>query len=477
MALSLLGGKVVRAGSVSEAEAVTTAEWWYATEINAAHTPLPAAERRERLAAKSRHAVSYILGRDNWQPTRKATEAVDAYVVAFQPSGFVVVSGEDTLPPVMVFNATGSFNLSGSPKTNYLAYYLERCLARRVEQERSLAIANPPNTNWASVRAWVKSGISPTSRDGGTPGQPATPNPHDSGIYVLLPTALWNQGNYYNNLCVTNNGGIDVPTGCVATALAIQFRYYEWPWWGNGANAYTDTLTNEYGQSFTFTQSVDFADQYYDWDNMPTNNITSPNWDVAHLMYDCGVAVDMGYGLAGSGAWPDNTDPSPAINDYFSYRGTIVDNSSTPSEHVAAMSYCIQCGVPVVVGTEDHCFVACGYRTTVSPYFYFNMGWGGGNDGWYNVTDIKPDSDNPLNGSLPYSTPDNYAYVDAGVASNGNGDLQTPYQTFAEGESGVARGGVLWLKTGQYQGAGSGSLTLSEPMTIKSYLGAATVGN
>lgn len=32
------------------------------------------------------------------------------------------------------------------------------------------------------------------------------------------------------------------------------------------------------------------------------------------------------------------------------------------------------------------------------------------------------------------------------------------------------------VKAGQYQGAGSGSLTIREPMTIKSYLGAATVG-
>jgi hypothetical protein len=139
------------------------------------------------------------------------------------------------------------------------------------------------------------------------------------------------------------------------------------------------------------------------------------------------------------------------------------------------MSYCIQCRVPVVVGTADHCFVACGYRTTMTPYYYFNLGWGGGSDGWYDVTDIVPDSDNPLNGSLPYSTPDDYAYADAGAASNGNGDLQTPYNTFGNGQSGVTSGGVLWLKTGQY--TVSAGLTLSKPMTINSYLGAATVGD
>jgi hypothetical protein len=136
------------------------------------------------------------------------------------------------------------------------------------------------------------------------------------------------------------------------------------------------------------------------------------------------------------------------------------------------MMYCIQCGVPVVVGTDNHCFVACGYRNTLTPYFYFNMGWDGGNNAWYDVTDIIPDSNLPLNGSLPYSTPNDYAYVD-GVTVGGNGDLQTPYKTVVSGQSGVSSSGVLWLKTGQY--TGNTGLLLNKPMTINSYLGAATV--
>jgi len=475
--LALLPGRSSCGAPVTETEAVSTAEWWYAAEVNAATTSLPAAEKQARVAAKNKHDVSYVVGRDNWQPVRKAGDQVAAYVVAFQPSGFIVVSGDDALQPVLVFNATGTFRWNDGARKNYISYYLGRSVVAAVEQARAAAAGgNKTHANWTRIRDLVKGSMARPSGLGGASGNGgSSPVPENSGIYVLLPTALWNQGNYYNDVCVANNGGIDVWTGCVATALAIQFRYYEWPPTGNGSFSYTNQLTNASGTLKTFVQSVNFGDQTYDWSDMPTNDLTSANENVANLMYDCGVAVSMDYGISASGAWPGSDDPHSQMNDYFLYRGTIGNNSGTPSDHTAAMSYCIQCRVPVVVGTADHCFVACGYRTTMTPYYYFNLGWGGGSDGWYDVTDIVPDSDNPLNGSLPYSTPDDYAYADAGAASNGNGDLQTPYNTFGNGQSGVTSGGVLWLKTGQY--TVSAGLTLSKPMTINSYLGAATVGD
>ena len=466
--LALLLGRSAVGAPVTESEAISLAEWWYAAEVNAPTTALPVAEKQARVAAQNKHTVSYVLGHDNLQPTRKATDAVAAYLVAFEPSGFVVVSGEDTLQPVLVFSATGSCNWSGDPKTNYLSYYLGRSVARAVEQERSSAAKKATHPNWTHFREQMKSGISQPTAVGASSD---AKNGDKGGIYVMLPTALWGQGNHYNNVCVANNGGNGVPTGCVATAMAIKFRFHEWPWTGNGSHSYNDTWG-----SVQYSHSVNFGAQSYNWDNMLTNSLTADNADVANLMYDCGVAVDMDYEVGSSGAWPYGGDISPAINNYFRYRGTYVINSRTTSDHTPGMSYCIQCGVPVVVGTDDHCFVACGYRDTVTPYFYFNMGWDGGNNAWYDVNDIVPDSNLPLNGSLPYSTPNDYAYADASVSSSGNGDLQTPYKTAADGQSGVSSGGVLWLKGGLYQGAGNTNLTWSKPMTVNCYLGTATVG-
>jgi len=474
--LALLPGPSADGAHVTEAEAIRIAEWWYAAEVNAATTPLPAAEKQARVASKNKHDVSYILGRDNWQPARQAGDDVAAYVVAFQPSGFVVVSGEDALQPVLVFNALGSFQWKGGPLTNYFSYYLGRCVVGAVEQARARpAAAQSTHANWIRVRDLLKNGITqPTKSGGSSTNRPSGPNPADSGSsYVLLPTATWNQGNHYNNVCVADNGGIPVPTGCVATALAIKMRFHQWPWNGFGSHSYTNSLTNSAGTLFTFHQSVNYASQSYNWFNMPTNDLTADNADVAHLMYDAGVAVDMDYGLTGSGAWNSGQDPSPAFNEFFRYRGTYVNNSSTPSDHTNALAYCIQCRVPVVIGTDNHCLVACGYRDTMAPYYFINCGWGGSENNWYYLDGLPAPSTPTINGSLPYSIPDNYAYADAAAASGGNGELQTPYRTFASGQSGVSSSGFLWLKAGQY--TGNAGLVLSKPMTINSYLGAATI--
>ena len=180
---ALLLSSAMRGAPVAESQAIGVAEWWYAAEVNAATTSLPPAEKQARVAAKNQHRVSYILGRDNWQPVRKATDAVAAYVVAFQPAGFVVVSGEDTLQPVLVFNATGSFDLSGSPKTNYLAYYLERSVVEVVERERSLAVRHAAHTNWARISEWMKSGVNPLTTGGSSSG-PTTGGPRGETVHL-----------------------------------------------------------------------------------------------------------------------------------------------------------------------------------------------------------------------------------------------------------------------------------------------------
>jgi hypothetical protein len=454
-----------RSASVTESEAITMAEWWYAAEVNAATAPLPQEDKQSRIAAKGNHKVAYVLGRDDIRSTRAGHEQPSAYIVTFEPSGFVVISGEDSLQPVLVYNAAGSCNWSGDPKTNYLAHYLGRSVARVVEQEHTQAAKHGAHANWAQFRDDIKNGRSAPTTSGATSG---TKGANKDGVYVLLPTALWSQSYPYNQVSAAHNGGNDVPTGCVATAMAIKFRYHSWPRVGSGSHSYSDTEG-----SIQYSHSVNFGTETFNWDNMPTNSLTVDNSDVANLMYDCGVAVNTNYEMAGSAAWVFGDNPAFPINNHFRYRGTYVINAILPQENTPGMIYCIQCGVPVIVGTHDHCFVACGYRDTTAPYFYFNMGWDGGNNGWYDVDDIIPDSDLPLNGSLPYSTPDNYVYTDLNAGSFGNGDLQTPCLLLSSGLSAVPSGGILWLKSGNYGNAG---ITITKPMTMNSYFGAATIG-
>lgn len=463
LALLLLLAGAASSAPINEREAVAVAELWYTMEINAPTTQLSPAEKQQRLAGQNRHLIYYLVGRDDLQRTAKPDVPVIAYVVTFEPSGFVVVSGDDCLQPVLVFNATASFQWD-RPEKSYLSHFLGRCMVSAHDRIRPAPLqAQPPpaHPNWTLLRAQVQR----------APGLRAK-FPLSSGpdipcaIYVFWPTALWGQGNHYNEVVVAHNGGTNVPTGCTATAMAIQMRYHEWPLTGYSSHSYDDTWG-----TVQASHSVNFGSHAYNWSAMPTNVLTADNADVGNLMYDCGVAVEMDYEPGGSGAWPS----ASAMNTYFRYRGTTENASGTPADHEAAMAYCIRCGLPTVMSSSTHTVVACGYRDSVAPYFYLNGGHNNSDDGWYDLDQLGW-GDLTIDRSYPYSSPDNYAYVDSTFGGAETGDLQTPYNTVAEGQTGVSEDGVLMLKAGQYTGAGNTPLLLNKPMLVRSYLGSAVVG-
>src|SRR5262245_47214951 len=100
-----VSGPVV-AAPISENEAIAIAEYWYANEISSPNTALAISEKATRLGNRNRHQVQSILGRDKLQAKRQPNDSVVAYVVTFEPSGYVLVSGEDSVNPVLAFNAT-----------------------------------------------------------------------------------------------------------------------------------------------------------------------------------------------------------------------------------------------------------------------------------------------------------------------------------------------------------------------------------
>jgi hypothetical protein len=462
LALLLLGGVVSRK-PVKEQEALATAELWYTMEINAATTALSPEEKQQRLAARGKHQVQYLVGRDDLRPALKSGEMALAYVVTFEPSGLVVVAGDDSMQPVPVFNATGEFDWQRA-KPTYLGYFLGRAMVDAASQIRTLAAGGKAlsvHTNWTSLRQQLQQ----------APGLDATfPTPKGPGpksaIYVRWPTPAWNQWAHYNNTCVAHNGGNSVPTGCTATAMAIKMRFHEWPPLGSGSHAYYDTWG-----AYQYYHSNYFGGSRYNWTLMPTNDLTADNADVANLMYDCGVAVGMDYEAGGSGGWPS----ASSMNTYFRYRGTIDVVSTNPAAHFDAMVYSIRCGLPVVLSSTAHTPVACGYWDSPAPYFFLNCGWGGRGDNWYDLNQV-PGGDPTIETSYPYGSPRNYTYADSTYSGTETGELFTPYNTVAEGKDAVPTGGGLWLKAGDYRGPGNTGLILDKAMVVRSCLGTSSVG-
>ena len=437
-----------RAAPVTADEAAAIATLWLKMELNSSHLVMSAEERTARLNGLNGAQLLCLLENDELVATPPQGAQVLAYVVIYAQDELVVVTADDRLEPVLVFNVQSPIRLDRQ-EPNFLRDFLKRNLAARwsylrVQENRGVVV--PENPNWAFLRLRLSEG----NED---PPQTDLPS-----IYILWDTALWNQSPYYNDEVIVRNGNTaGIPTGCTATAIAIKLRFHTWPATGNGSHSYTDSWG-----TVQHSHSVNFGAETFTWANMPATNLTSANTDVAELMYDCGVSVNMDYEVGSSAAWPS----ASTVNSLFRYRGTIERTSSHDTPIIAS----VRGGLPVVISSSAHTVVVAGYRDSVAPYYYLNCGWGGSNNMWYNL-DNMPGGDATIDRSYPYSAPSNYVYVAGSWTGSENGNIQNPYNTLVEGNAAVPSGGQLWLKAGGYTGA----TTFATPLTICSYEGTATI--
>jgi hypothetical protein len=404
--------------------------------------------------------VRYLVSGDELRADPPERGPVLAYVVEYGRTGFVVVSGDDRIDPVLTFNIEGRFRFD-DPERNFMRHYLQKALIGRWDHLRAQVRTGkkvPMHTGWMRLR----------KRLGGNPDfQKATfqGSGGGRGTYVVWDTALWGQGDPYNDTVTAHNGNIQgIPTGCTATAMAIKMRFHEWPPYGNGSHGYSDS-----NGSVQYSHYVDFSAQTYDWTAMPTGTL-DPNSaypEVSDLMYHCGVAVEMDYEVGGSGAWPS----AAATNVYFLYKGTI---EMWLAHDLPAMQSIVG-GLPVVMSSAPHTVVACGYRDSPSPYFYLNCGWNGGSNDWYNLDNIPGGGGCPIEMSYPFSAPLLYIYVDFASSGPESGLLQEPYNTVGEGNAAVLSGGELWIRSGLYTGTGNVPITFKKAMEIKPYGGGAVM--
>lgn len=445
---------------VGRSEAEDMADLWYAREIHSSQVKLEAAVKADKLKNIADRQIFYLVEDGDLLDSEPVGKTVLAYVAAYSPSGFVVVAGDDGILPILAFDADTTFRWD-DPERNFLRHFLLKNIPARwqhMQAKKQQAVTIETHPMWNYLRAKK---ASTKSLDDVYPED----SPEDGPMSTLLwATANWDQGWPYNTTVVANNGNTGgIPTGCTATAMAIKMRYHSWPATGNGSNSYSD---NE--GSVRFSHNVNFGSQSYNWAAMPTTNLTAANQGVADLMYHCGVAVEMNYEVGGSGAWLTLT----SMNTNYRYKGTI----DRRSDHNPPMIESILAGLPVILSSSTHTVVADGYRDDQSPYFHINAGWGGSSNGWYNL-DQLPGTDKTVDRSYPYSSPNNYIFVNNGFSGTENGNLQNPYNTISEGIAATPVNGQLWVKTGSYSGVGNAPVLFSTPMTIHPYQGSVTIGN
>lgn len=366
-----------------------------------------------------------------------STPYTEFFIFAASEGGFILVSGDDCVVPVLGYSMTGRFETDGMPENlrSLLDEYERIVLSAKKHGEPSLT------KEWESV---VSGSVA-----GG----------RKSAVAPLL-TTTWNQTPYYNALCPFDSAANQrAITGCVATATAQVMKFHNWP--ATGYGQHTNNVNPAYGPL-----TVDFSAATYDWCHMPSaltaaSSETEVN-AVATLMYHVGVGVDMSYSpqLSSSRNCSSNgrltSSALTALISYFKYRpdvALVMRHKYGLTEYCARLRAELDEGRPILYsGSDDqmgHSFVCDGYDD--AGLFHFNWGWNGLADGYYRIGGLVPAAGGAGANSGTYNL-DNRALI--GIRPNAD---------WAEGSTTVVTATVNSPATV----SGSGSYAFGDTVTLQ----------
>ena len=318
------------------------------------------------------------------------------HLVALDGGGFVTVSADDSVPPILGFSPSGDLPDadSANPFWSLVGGDAEAVAAggngkvRRMGKGHLRRFTVADSTVARSVASMIRSAA-------------ANPITSASGLDDLriepLVKSKWNQSyvgskkvfNYY-----TPNSYV---CGCVATAMAQLMRFHTYPTASVKSQTFT-CYTNNVAVSHTMKGGT------YDWDNMPLvpqTSITDAQREaIGRLCYDAGVSIRMAYNTTangGSGAFvPFAHDPLCNVFGYANAQSYTVNYTESISEEQikGAILANLDAGFPVLLGiygsnAGGHAILADGYGYADGTlYCHLNMGWSGSYDYWYSLPSI-----------------------------------------------------------------------------------------
>jgi len=283
-------------------------------------------------------------------------------------NGFVIVSADNDVIPILGFSLENSFDTFQIPEvvTDWLL-----CYSNQINYVRKNHLKADENieTQWEK---YSKGAIIP-ARDIQSSG--------------TLLKSVWGQGNYYNSLIPFHN-----PVGCVALSMGEVMRYYNYPIKGTGYHSY---------QSNIGFLDANFGNTTYMWQNMPDGlNCESSSQQVnavSTLLRHCGISVETYYTPSGSGS---NIFKIPdALTTYFNYCSAKYLLKSKYYDYVweGILINEIDNRKPVIYGgmlpdnSEGHAFVCDGYQGSESNYqFHFDWGWNSTYNGYFTLSSLNP---------------------------------------------------------------------------------------
>ena len=367
-------------------------------------------------------------------------------VAKFEGGGYVVLSADDLVDPVIAFSETGDgldldernpfwALLRGDIAAREAAAGVERGGAGKGSARRA-ASAGPTSSQlkWADLLADERAKLQ-------TRGAVAAPS--DLRVDSFLETR-WNQGtaSYYpgsTDYCYNYYTPNHYQAGCVATALSQVMRYYGKPTSSVAANSYPCGVNGV--STIKAMQGGTYA-----WNDMParpweTGTTEAERQAIGKLVYDVGVTVGMNWTTNGSGASP-YTGQSALKEDFgyaqacaIPYHSTAYPWSLTRFKNNVVP--CLDARSPVVVSihvssdpNNGHAVLADGYGYSDGAFcLHVNFGWGYSADeetAWYCPPDLQSDGNgygyDVIDGILCNIFPDRTGNVFSGRVLDSDGN-------------------------------------------------------
>ena len=281
------------------------------------------------------------------------------YVVQFA-QGWTLIAADDRTEPLIGFSDEGTFVVNDMPAP---VRSVIDCFSRRItDRARHLT---------AKSAGWD---------NGAMPSRAAS---RAAAKVEPLIKVKWNQSGAYKKYCPTNSQGQAI-VGCVAVGMAQAMSVARWPERPVGEFSYT---SEKFGQQYINYDK----EPAYDWGDIIAGNNNKDG--AARLLWHCGVAVKMDYGIDGSGA--QSSAIATALQRNFSYPKCVVhyDRSSFSEDDWHNLMYNeLSNGRAIAFhgydskGGYGHCFNIDGYNNGA---YHVNWGWGGSNDGYFELHALK----------------------------------------------------------------------------------------
>lgn len=341
------------------------------------------------------------------------------YAVRLEPSGFLIVAGDDRLGPIIAFCQGGTYNPS---QDNPLGALVSNDMAGRMEYLKAQSSTSESMSQ--SQRMWAR------LESFGAGGDTAKIDEYiqvdgvaDVSELRVAPLvqSKWDQGDEGGNYCYNYYTPNHYPTGCVPTAMAQIMRYHEYPTEGIGVHVFE--IEVDYATEYWETIGGNGSGGPYQWDDMTLDPDGSTGDTersaIGSICYDAGLSVNTSYTSSSSSA--SSYDAKDALIDTFGYSNCVYGSNS--GNNIGAglngmINPNLDAALPVQLSVSRtggaHALLADGYGYVSSTlYHHLNLGWGGNDNAWYALPVIDTSS-------YTYTAVDGCAY---NLFTSGSGEI------------------------------------------------------